>query len=125
MNAQHLQLHVAHHEIYTKKTVLFIGKNRQRSCIANFEATLSMRSSNASTRRHQCTLSVRFFPFSEATPNMRIYGQIRCHLPPIQDLGTGSPTNLVDRPSGNSVRSQTPNNQLPLEPVPLWELLLM
>ena len=67
MNAQHLQLHVAHHEIYTKKTVLFIGKNRQRSCIANFEATLSMRSSNASTRRHQCTLSVRFFPFSEAT----------------------------------------------------------
>ena len=68
MNAQHLQLHVAHHEIYTKKTVLFIGKNRQRSCIANFEATLSMRSSNASTRRHQCTLSVRFFPFSEATP---------------------------------------------------------
>ena len=69
MNAQHLQLHVAHHEIYTKKTVLFIGKNRQRSCIANFEATLSMRSSNASTRRHQCTLSVRFFPFSEATPS--------------------------------------------------------
>jgi hypothetical protein len=69
MNAQHLQLHVAHHEIYTKKTVLFIGKNRQRSCIANFEATLSMRSSNASTRRHQCTLSVRFFPFSEATPD--------------------------------------------------------